>query len=404
MADASQTLPSSSQEEPSPDLAVLLSSSDLPVRQVAQTNILTCTPETPLHEAATRLRGCECSSILVVDGGDTVGIWTERDTLTVDFTSPEAFHRPVRDAMSQPVKSVPPDLSLEEVAARFANDGVRHYLVAEEDGQRIGVISQTDVVYNQGLEHYLRLVGVDSVVQAGTVVVEAALPLDEAVATMRRARRDALVVAYADGGYGSLTERDLVRFVAEQVAATPVGELANRPLITVAQDYSLLQVRKVLQEHGIRHLGVTDEEGRLLGLVGLNDLLSGMELSYIQELQEAFRERDQALVQARQNLNLAEKVIESSMEGVMITDPRGNIQSVNPAFTQITGYTQEEVVGAKPSVLSSGLHGPDFYQAMWEAIRRDGYWQGEIWNRRKDGQAYPQLLTITAIANGGDGQ
>jgi diguanylate cyclase (GGDEF)-like protein/PAS domain S-box-containing protein len=379
---------------------VLLTSSELQVRQFLQTQVLECGPDTPLYEAAALMRRNNCSSIVIVEGQQTVGIWTERDALTVDFSRPESFQRPVRELMSAPVSAIPPDMDLQTVAAHFASDGVRHYLVVGEDGERLGVVSQTDVVHNQGLEHYLRLVSVDSVVSTGPVLVGEEVTLGEAARRMRESRRDAVAVTYADGGLGSLTERDLVRFVAERITGTPVGEVASRPLLTVPSDYSLLQVRRELQDRGIRHIGVVDDDGALMGLVGLQDLLSGMELSYLQELQEVFRERDQALVESRRNLNLAEKVIEHSLEGVMITDRQGNIQSVNPAFTHITGYHAEEVIGRKPSVLSSGFHGADFYQAMWQSIQDHGYWQGEIWNRRKDGEAYPQLLTITAIRDG----
>ena len=382
-------------------LESLLSSTDLAVRQIVQTNVLECGPDTPLHAAAGLLRQRNCSSVLVVEDGHAVGIWTERDALSVDFTRPEVFQGPVREAMSQPVKAVPPDMSLQEVGERFGRDGVRHYLVAEEDGRRLGVISQTDVVFNQGLEHYLQLAGVESVVGAGSPVLDERASLGEAAERMRTGRSDAVVVEYADGGLGTLTERDLLRLIAEQVSETAVGPLASRPLVTVPSSYSLLQVRKVLQEHGFRHLGVVSEEdGELLGLIGLRDLLSGVELSYIQELREALHERDRALQDSRRHLDLAEKVIEHSMEGVMITDPQGFIQSVNPAFSQITGYEVEEVIGRRPSVLSSGLHGAELYRKMWASISQEGHWQGEIWNRRKDGEPYPQLLTITAIQNG----
>ncbi len=86
-------------------------------------------------------------------------------------------------------------------------------------------------------------------------------------------------------------------------------------------------------------------------------------------------------------------------EGVMITDVDNNIVRVNHAFSRLTGYQADEVMGKNPSMLKSGKHGPGFYQEMWKTITEQHYWQGEIWNQRKSGQIYPEWLTITAIAD-----
>lgn len=86
-----------------------------------------------------------------------------------------------------------------------------------------------------------------------------------------------------------------------------------------------------------------------------------------------------------------------SQEGIFVTDADKVILRVNQAFTQITGYTAEEAVGRTPRLLSSGRHDAAFYAAMWEVIVRDGTWQGEIWNRRKSGELFPESITITAV-------
>jgi diguanylate cyclase (GGDEF)-like protein/PAS domain S-box-containing protein len=86
-----------------------------------------------------------------------------------------------------------------------------------------------------------------------------------------------------------------------------------------------------------------------------------------------------------------------SLEGMMVTDADGTILRVNSAFTECTGYTANEVVGRTPRVLQSGRHDKAFYRAMWETVRREGGWQGEIWDRRKNGDIYPKWLTITAV-------
>jgi PAS domain S-box-containing protein len=105
---------------------------------------------------------------------------------------------------------------------------------------------------------------------------------------------------------------------------------------------------------------------------------------------------------AEQRLQLAASVFENTTEGILITDRDGTIQSTNPAFTAITGFTVEEAIGQNPRILQSGMQSPDFYEAMWHSVTTTGHWQGEINNRRKNGEIYPQWLNINAIkdANG----
>ncbi|MDD2915961.1 MAG: diguanylate cyclase [Gallionella sp.] len=92
-----------------------------------------------------------------------------------------------------------------------------------------------------------------------------------------------------------------------------------------------------------------------------------------------------------------------SQDGMMVTDARHVILRVNHAFTDITGYSAEEAIGQTPRMLKSGHHHAAFYAAMWECIRCTGAWKGEIWNRRKNGEIYPEQLTVTAV-KGDDGE
>lgn len=101
--------------------------------------------------------------------------------------------------------------------------------------------------------------------------------------------------------------------------------------------------------------------------------------------------------EAEEKLRLAAKVFENIGEGIVVTDAAGRIEWVNRAFTAISGYSEAEAVGNNPSLLQSGKHDAAFYQEMWSALQQYGRWQGEIWNRRKNGEIYPEWLTITAI-------
>ncbi len=88
---------------------------------------------------------------------------------------------------------------------------------------------------------------------------------------------------------------------------------------------------------------------------------------------------------------------ENTRDGVMIADAHGRIQTINRAFTEITGYTEADALGKTTRLLQSGMHDAGFYRDLWLALRDHGHWQGEIWNRRKDGALYPEWLTVSAV-------
>ena len=96
-------------------------------------------------------------------------------------------------------------------------------------------------------------------------------------------------------------------------------------------------------------------------------------------------------------LTLSKEVFDSTGQGIIVTNADGKIVSVNPAFTQLTGYGEEEVLGKNPNILSSGRQDKVFYDEMWNKITNEGLWQGEIWNKKKNGEEYLQLLSISTV-------
>ncbi len=101
--------------------------------------------------------------------------------------------------------------------------------------------------------------------------------------------------------------------------------------------------------------------------------------------------------QGEQELTLAASVFTHAREGILITDPKGRIVDTNSAFTRITGYSLEDVVGKSPNILNSGQQKSGFYRGMWRDILHKGYWAGEVWNRRKNGEMFAEYLTISAV-------
>lgn len=127
---------------------------------------------------------------------------------------------------------------------------------------------------------------------------------------------------------------------------------------------------------------LVDGDGQVIGVYGVSS-----DITARRDLQQRMRQWTTAFEDIR--------------DGVVVTDPLGHMQSVNPAFSQITGYSPEEALGQSMRMLHSGRHGRAFYEQMWTLLSQTGHWQGEIWNRRKNGEVYPEWLTIRAVRDDG---
>ena len=126
---------------------------------------------------------------------------------------------------------------------------------------------------------------------------------------------------------------------------------------------------------GLRHLDADGQPARFSGL--LTDLTGRLH--------------------AEERQRLAATVVDNTIEGVVVTDAQNHILSVNAAFTRLMGYTEAELLGKTPRLFKSGRHDRTFYEAMWERMHRTGHWQGEIWNRRKNGEIFPEHMSLSAV-------
>jgi diguanylate cyclase (GGDEF)-like protein/PAS domain S-box-containing protein len=174
-----------------------------------------------------------------------------------------------------------------------------------------------------------------------------------------------------------------------------VGE-DGRPL--VVEDYPVAQILAHQRPITGIVLGIVRSDGAITDTKWV--LVNGAPLQdadgHVEEVLISFVDIT-AIREADRKLERAAKVFASTTEGVTITDADANIIDVNEAFTEVTGYAREEVIGENPGILKSGRHDEAFYRAMWQSLLDNGSWRGEIWNRRKDGTIYPEFLSISAI-------
>jgi len=371
-----------------------LRASDLTVGQIMSSGLLECTPDTPVAEAARRMAQKRNSSIIVRDGDALLGIWTERDALGHQLTRPESYDTPIRDVMSAPVATMHADTSVSDAAARFKRYRIRHYVVVNSDERPCGLITQSDVVLNHGVEWFMRLQPVRSVLGDPPPVAGPELPTSRVAQEMYTAHRDALVVLDPDGTRGIVTERDIVQYIAARQADRPAWEIASRPLQTVQEDDSLFHARNLMVAQGFRHLGVVDARDDLIGLIGFGEILATIEYGYIEELELALEERDSALRASEERYRA---LVELSPDAIAVHSD-DCIRFINPAGATLLGADEPaNVVGRSFDEFLQDNNGPSAEQRLAAMHRDAGSAPREERLVRLDGRRIDVELSATSI-------
>lgn len=371
----------------------------LQIKDIFSNRLLSCGRDTPLVDAVKLMRADKVSAIFVTDNERIVGIWTESDSVKLNFENPTFSLTPIGALMASPVHDIRINKTLGEATIKFHQLGIRHLLVKDEDNQAIGAVSLSDIVRNQGLDHYLHFRSIADHFERKINVLKSDDCISVAINAMKE-KRDTAVLVFNEtlAEYGIITQRDIAYMVLNPDWRMVCWQLASYPMYSVTPEDSLFDAYRLMTSKSIRHLVVKDPKTELvIGLLALKNVLTEIETAYCSELEKVLAQRDVALQKSEKNLYLANRIIDASLDGIMITRCDGEIIQVNPAFSILTGYQDYEVLGQNPSLLSSGIHGAEYYEKMWIQLHDKGVWQGEICNRKKNGDVYVEWLTIIEI-------
>ena len=354
-------------------------------------------PETPVTTALQRMVFERWDYVVVTQDDMPLGILTERDIPRLLRDQADVASLALKQVMSSQLTAITNDSSLIDAVKMMTETRLRHLVVIDTRGQFLGVISQQGLLERIGLE----LIG-DSLHELEALRTERRAAeqelreREEIYSTLVNQAADAIVLI--DGETLGFAEFNAVAheglgYTREEFAKVTLADL--QAIKTHEQVYqlvkqhlekggnNLLEVAHLRKDGSVRMTQVSSRSVRIRGKVYLLAIWSDITLRKL----------------AEEQIKLAASVFHDAREGILITDEDGTLINVNRAFTEITGFQLHEVFGKTPRVLKSGRHDLEFYTKLWQQLLQTEHWSGELWNRRKNGEEYPEQLSISAVKN-----
>ncbi len=348
----------------------------------------------PVTDAINRMvlekRGC----VIVVEDGNPVGIFTEHQAPTILARHADGSATTLSEVMHRNSRLIGEDVSVADAISQLVMERIGYLVMVH--GNSSGVIAQSSLLEN-----------VRSTINAE--VASRQLIEDQIVASERRLQ--ATLESASNVGIQWYDAAGRVKYwnraseiIYGWTAAEALGRTLDQLIFSRAEcagfTADLEKIAKSAEVCGPFEMKTRNRDGDIRWIEATVFSIPGEshdELIFVRIDVDITRRK-----QAEQELQISATAFEAQ-EGMMICDADNVILKVNPAFTRITGYKAEEVVGERPNILSSGRHNARFYADMWSAIHQTGIWKGEIWNRRKSGEIYPEFLNISAVRDGAGG-
>lgn len=299
-------------------------------------------PRATVDEVVGLLHAEHISCVVVHASGKPLGIVTERGLVRLLASRDDALDAlPVSGIMSTPVATLPADSYVYEAFDLLTSKDIRHLVAMDDKGRMCGVLTQSDLLHQIGMEAFIQYRPVGSIMTTALAMAEEDDPLREAVAAMARHGISCLPVLRNGALVGVLSERDVAGALSRaDFEGHTVGRAMSTKVATTPQDTPLHEIPRLLHQHGVRRLVVTDGEGRVRGIVTQTDIVRGLRTEYMDFMKKALREKD---VKIRNTIGeLAEKtvylesILSSAVDlGIITADINFNVSYHNAAAQRL---------------------------------------------------------------------
>jgi len=366
------------------------------VSNIMSQNICTLNPGDSIQQAIQLMAEKRISCVVVATNGKPVGIITERDITRLFAGSQANYDASVESMMIQPVRTIDANVFIPQANTIMRDEKLRHLVIVDASGKLSGLISQSDVA-RRIEEHYVDYLRTLLKQQDQKLQYEHAR-----FSILFEHNPNAVVSCDVNGNIVDINQ------AYNRLSGYDLKDVVGRPLVSFIHPEDAARTRSIFQQ--TNEDKNTHTEFRLLSksqqfidvFSSCLSVYTGHSQHRIYSIIYDISDRklaDQRVRVAEEKAQLLAKAVEAAGDSVIITDLNGTIEFVNAAFTRITGYTADEAVGNKPSILKSGEQDAQFYAQMWNAITAGETWQSRLVDRRKNGEFFPAELTISPVRN-----
>ncbi len=344
------------------------------IRDIVTRGVIGVSPETRTAEAIELMRAKSISSMVVLQGGKAVGMFTERDILRHLARHGRGFmEKNIGDIMSTPVFSVAEDKRLYEAFHIFTNHPIRHLVVEDANGAAVSVLTFSTVVAHVGDDFMVEFQPVSKIMSSVVYTVQADVKVHDVLVEMAERNISCVIHTVEDRPAGILTERDIARLAMERNdhANLPVLEVMSAPVLTMSKDALVHEAARKMREHKVRRIVLVDGAGKVAGLVTQSNIVRGLETRYIKVLKQVIRDKSEELDAASRHLReksvYLDNILQSSFDmGIVATDKALTVVYFNPAAEKLLDLPAEHAVGrnARKFIEREGVEGERVVRAL----------------------------------------
>ncbi|MCL4537773.1 MAG: CBS domain-containing protein [Nitrospirae bacterium] len=349
------------------------------LRKIFTSKVISVSPETPVSEAVSLMERNRISCLVVARHNKPVGIFTERDFVMAVHRQNHLDSLEIKELMSRQLIKANIDTNIYEAYSLLETNRIRHLVIIDSDGDLAGVITQSDIMKNLGVEYFVEVKNISKIMTKTVVTAGKEFMLRDAISRMAEYSISCIVVEKDRYPVGILTERDVVRLFRGgiDIENLMVGEVMAHPVRTIPSNVPVHEAARIMNKEKIRRLVVVDKEGRIAGLITQSDIIKRIEERYIEFLKEIIRGKEEALQETRKMLSekvVLENILRSSTDMAIVAIDRDfRIVYYNPVAEKIFGYKADKVIGRTVMDVHTGKNvDPLLFEKAVETIEKDG--------------------------------
>lgn len=311
------------------------------IHSIISRNVITLGPEEFLRIALEKMNFHNVSCVVVVEDKSPAGILTERDIVRLVSNNINLDATRLQTVMKGPVVAVSEEAEISEVANLMVINDLRRLVVVDDGHNIVGIITQADIVKNLKIESFISFKEVEQCMKRKVISVGEKDPLPKAIEFMAKNRISCVPVIEDNKPVGIVTERDVTKAILMNRVLDNVKEVMTKPVLSVNGDVTLFDATRLMEDNKLRHLVVVDQEGNMIGIVTLSDIIRDIRADYMELLKNMLKEKSRALVESEMKYRT---LVERSLEGIIIIQD-GLIKFVNPTLLKILNYNEKEIIG-----------------------------------------------------------